>query len=151
MELHSTLGLCDCRVRAFLVSLCLDFFATFLKKGSTKNFPEWESFMVLHTCSAIKSCVFALHPRSKVLVKLFQKLAGLGRAHKNGVFFLPSFFFCASCAKRKSGIMGVSLRNEFFVTFFEKKVTPKNFLKGKFLWNYIVRSGFVIAESELYF
>ena len=35
----------------------------------------------------------------------FKKLAGLGRAHKNGAFFLPSFFFCASCAKRKSGIV----------------------------------------------
>ena len=34
MELHSTLGLCLGEVRAFLVSLCDVFFATFLEKGS---------------------------------------------------------------------------------------------------------------------
>ena len=28
----------------YSVSLCLDFFATFLKKGSAKNFPEGKAF-----------------------------------------------------------------------------------------------------------
>jgi hypothetical protein len=31
--------------------------------------------------------MLALHPRVKVLVKLFQKLAGLGRAHKTAFLF----------------------------------------------------------------
>ena len=47
-------GLCDCRVRAFIVSLCLGFFATFLKKGSTKNFQK-ESFYGLHC--ALGGCI----------------------------------------------------------------------------------------------
>jgi hypothetical protein len=33
--------------------------------------------------------MFALHPCVKVLVKLFQKLAGLGSAHKNTASFSP--------------------------------------------------------------
>ena len=48
-----------------------------------------------------KGGVFALHQSLKVLVKLFQKLAGLGRAHKNGAFFLPSFFFAPLVPKKK--------------------------------------------------
>ena len=48
-----------------------------------------------------KGGVFPLHPRRKVLVKLFQKLAGLGSDHKNGVFFLPSFFFAPLVPKKK--------------------------------------------------
>ena len=34
---------------------------------------------------------------------------------------------------------GVRFCQAFFVTFFEKKVTPKNFQR-KFLWYYILRS-----------
>jgi hypothetical protein len=45
--------------------------------------------------------MFALHQSVKVLVKLFQKLAGLGSAHKNGAFFLPSFFFAPLVPKKK--------------------------------------------------
>ena len=40
-------------------------------------------------------------PSVKVLVKLFQKLAGLGRAHKKRRFFLPSFFFAPLVPKKK--------------------------------------------------
>ena len=50
---------------------------------------------------------------SKVLIDLFQKVAVskdgvFGRAPQSakrsfGIFFLPSFFFCAFCIKRKSG------------------------------------------------
>jgi hypothetical protein len=35
------------------------------------------------------------------LVKLFQKLAGLGSAHNYGAFFLPSFFFAPLVPKKK--------------------------------------------------
>ena len=45
--------------------------------------------------------MLALHPSLKVLVKLFGQLAGLGSAHKNGVFFLPSFFFAPLVPKKK--------------------------------------------------
>jgi hypothetical protein len=45
--------------------------------------------------------MLAPRPRVKVLVKLFQKLACLGRAHKNGAFFLPSFFFAPCISKKK--------------------------------------------------
>ena len=45
--------------------------------------------------------MFVPPPSVKVLVKLFQKLAGLGSAHKNGVFFLPSFFFAPLVPKKK--------------------------------------------------
>jgi hypothetical protein len=45
--------------------------------------------------------MFALHQSLKVLVKLFQKLASLGSAHKNGAFFLPSFFFAPRVSKKK--------------------------------------------------
>ena len=51
--------------------------------------------------STIERTMFALHQSVKVLVKLFQKLAGLGRAHKNGAFFLPSFFFAPLVPKKK--------------------------------------------------
>ena len=41
-------------------------------------------------------------PSVKVLVKLFQKLAGLGRAHKKTAFLFAKLFLCASCAKEKA-------------------------------------------------
>ena len=46
--------------------------------------------------------MFALHPSVKVLVKLFQKLAGLGSAHKKRRFLFAKLFLCASCAKEKA-------------------------------------------------
>ncbi len=49
-------------------------------------------------------CVFAPHPSRKVLVKLFQKLAGLGRAHKTAFLFAKSFSLRLVC-QRKSGIV----------------------------------------------
>ena len=55
--------------------------------------------------STVERTMFAPHPRVKVLVKLFQKLAGLGRAHKKRRFLFAKLFLCASCAKRKSGIV----------------------------------------------
>jgi hypothetical protein len=57
-----------------------------LKKGSAKNF---QTRVILNNIlrSTDEPSMFALHPRSKVLVKLFGQLAGLGRAHKNGVSF----------------------------------------------------------------
>ena len=39
----------------------------------------------------------------------------------------------------------------FFATFFEKKGGAKKLSIGKFLWNYIVRSGFISKKLELYF
>ena len=45
----------------------------------------------------------------------------------------------------------VSLCLGFLPPFFEKKGGAKKLSIRKFLWYYIVRSGFAIAESELYF
>ena len=65
--------------------------------------------------------MFALHPSVKVLVKLFQKLAGLGSAHKNGAFFLPSFFFAPLVPKKK--------RDNGILCFFrgERKLLERSF------------------------
>ena len=81
----------------------LKIFATFLKKGSAKNF---QSGNVLNNIlrSTDEPQMFALHSRSKVLVKLFQKLAGLGSAHKKRRFLFAKLFLCASCAKEKAGL-----------------------------------------------
>ena len=46
--------------------------------------------------------MFALYQSVKVLVKLFQKLAGLGRALKKRRFLFAKLFLCASCAKEKA-------------------------------------------------
>ena len=48
----------------------------------------------------------ALCPSLKVFgFAFFKKRMGFGATpHKNGVFFLQSFFFCAFCAKRKSDV-----------------------------------------------
>jgi hypothetical protein len=54
--------------------------------------------------STVKPSMFALHQSLKVLVKLFQKLAGLGRAHKKRRFLFAKLFLCASCAKEKAGL-----------------------------------------------
>ena len=85
----------------------LRLFATFLEKGSAKNF---QTGNVLNNIlrSTNERTMFALYPRRKVLVKLFQKLAGLGRAHKNGVSFCEPFSLRLVC-QRKSGVGG-SLR-----------------------------------------
>jgi hypothetical protein len=66
--------------------------------------------------------MFALYQSVKVLVKLFQKLAGLGSAHNYGAFFLPSFFFAPLVPKKKrdNGILCFS-------------VGKGNFLKEAFL------------------
>ena len=48
--------------------------------------------------------MFVLHQSVKVLVKLFQKLAGLGRAHKKRRFLFAKLFLCASRAKEKAGL-----------------------------------------------
>ena len=48
--------------------------------------------------------MFALHQSVEVLVKLFQKLAGLGGAHKKRRFLFAKLFLCASCAKEKAGL-----------------------------------------------
>ena len=78
------------------------FIATFLKKGSAKNF---QTKVILNNIlrSTVEQLMFALHPRSKVLVKLFQKLAGLGRAHKTAFLFAKSFPLRLVC-QRKSGV-----------------------------------------------
>ena len=44
------MGLCP-KLRKLLVRTCLDFFATFLKKGSTKNFHR-ESFLWIYIVSS---------------------------------------------------------------------------------------------------
>jgi hypothetical protein len=38
----------------------------------------------------------------KVLIDLFQKVAGVGGAHENGVSFLQAFFFAPPSCKEKS-------------------------------------------------
>ena len=63
--------------------------------------------------------MFALYPRSKVLVKLFQKLAGLGRAHKNGVSFCQAFFFAPFVSKKKRIRELVGVKD--FCYLFEKR------------------------------
>ena len=78
-------------------------FATFLKKGSTKNFTE-DKVLIYIVRSTVEHTMFALHPSLKVLVKLFQKLAGLGRAHKTALSFCQAFSLRLSC-QRKSGIV----------------------------------------------
>ena len=79
----------------------LSFFATFLKKGSTKNF---QTGVILNNIlrSTVEQLMFALHPRRKVLVKLFQKLAGLGSAHKTAFLFAKPFSL-RLVGQRKSG------------------------------------------------
>ena len=89
----------------------------------TPNFQKTLNVLFLFNIvrSTVKSGVFALHLRSKVLVKLFQKLAGLGSAHKNGVFFLPSFFFAPLVPKKK--------RDNGILCFFrgERKLLERSF------------------------
>ena len=77
-------------------------FATFLKKGSTKNFTE-DKVLIYIVRSTVEHTMFALHQSVKVLVKLFQKLAGGWgeQPHNYGVFFLPSFFFAPLVPKKK--------------------------------------------------
>jgi len=41
-------------------------------------------------------------PFVEVLVKFFQKLAGVGGAHKNSVFFLIAFSFALLLSKEKA-------------------------------------------------
>ena len=82
-------------------------FATFLKKGSAKNFPEG-NFLNNIVRSSKEIGRYVHHANSdsvKFLVKFFSKnLQGLGQSPmENSVFFLLSFFFCASGVKRKSG------------------------------------------------
>ena len=47
--------------------------------------------------------VFARTKAPKVLIDLFQKVAGVGRAHRNGVFFLITFSFAPVVSKEKVG------------------------------------------------
>ena len=65
--------------------------------------------------------MFTPHQSVKVLVKLFQKLAGLGSAHKTA-FLFAKLFLCASCAKEKAEL--------WRICFFVEK---GNFLKEAFL------------------
>ena len=80
-----------------------------MKKGSAKNFPEGK--VLAHIDSSPKEIGRIVHHTNidfrKFLVKFFSKnLQGLGqRPIENSVFFLQSFFFCASGVKRKSGSM----------------------------------------------
>ena len=78
--------------------------------------------------------MFALHQSVKVLVKLFQKLAGLGGAHKNGAFFLPSFFFAPLVPKKKRycGILCFLDGEENFLkkAFLPRTPSFKNFETG---------------------
>ena len=124
----------------------LKVFATFLKKGSAKNFPTGKVlgyFSKIVRSTAIGSMPsgyeasnsMALRPSLKVFgFAFFKKRMGFGATpHKNGVFFLQSFFFCAFCAKRKSDVgVDVSLSQEFRVAFL-KKSSAKNFLAERFL------------------
>ena len=78
--------------------------------------------------------MFALHQSVKVLVKLFQKLAGLGRAHKKRRFLFAKLFLCASCAKEKAGLWGFMLfrrgRKLFKKAFLPRTQSFKNFETG---------------------
>ena len=99
-------------------------FATFLKKGSAKNFPPGKilgyfskkvrsiemrsrlSVLLFILSGNEASNLMLLCPSLKVFgFAFFKKRMGFGATpHKNGVFFLQSFFFCAFCAKRKSDV-----------------------------------------------
>ena len=73
--------------------------------------------------STAEQLMFAPYPRLKVLVKLFQKLAGLGRAHKKRRFlFAKLFLLRLLCQKKKR-------YNRISILFFIRK----NFLKEAFL------------------
>ena len=81
----------------------------FLKRKLSPPLPLFKEFAkgdFIICCYFVRStderAMFAPHPRGKVFSQVFfKKLAGLGRAHKNGVFFLPSFFFAPLVPKKK--------------------------------------------------
>ena len=121
-------------------------YVAFLKKSSAKNFLA-ERFLGVFKNSTLDRDVFSVErflitpsgleasnlmslcPSVKVFGFAFsKKRMGFGATpHKNGVFFLQSFFFCAFCAKRKSDVgVEVSLCRGFFATFL-KKGSAKNF------------------------
>ena len=97
----------------------------------------------------------ALCPSLKVFgFAFFKKRMGFGvTPHKNGVFFLQSFFFCAFCAKRKSDVgLEVSLSQEFFRSLFWKKAPQKTFLqKGFWEFSKKVRSIETCSRLSVYF
>ena len=119
-------------------------FATFLKKGSAKNFPTGKilgyfskELRSTEMCSRLSVLLFILSGCAawslmvlcsslKVFgFAFFKKRMGFGATpHKNGVFFLQSFFFCAFCAKRKSDV-GELVCVEILCRFFEKKLRKK--------------------------
>ena len=94
---------------------------------SFKNFPEDK--VLAHTHSSPKAIGYLVHlaksDSRKVLVKLFQKLAGFGaEPPKNSVFFLRSFFFCAYATKRKSERMTVDVAINQHIMFTLCFLTP---------------------------
>ena len=101
-------------------------FATFLKKSSTKNFPEGIFLNnIVRSPKEIGSYVHLTNNDSvKFWSSFFKSLQGLGQSPiENSVFFLLSFFFCASGVKRKSGSV------EFYV--FVVKTPVKAFSSGR--------------------
>ena len=58
----------------------LSIFATFLKKGSAKNFQSGDVLKNILR-STVEPTVFALHPRRKVLVKLLKKISSPQKAY----------------------------------------------------------------------
>ena len=109
------------------------FLGVFKKSTLDRDFFSVERFtFILSGCEASNS--MALCPSEKVFgFAFFKKRMGFGATpHKNGVFFLQSFFFCAFCAKRKSDVgVDVSLSQEFRVAFL-KKAPQKTFQQERF-------------------
>ncbi len=100
-------------------------------------------FLLYFARSTLEHPMFAPHPSVKVFSQVFfKKLAGLGGAHKNGAFFLPSFFF-APLVPKKMGYCDVL----FFIageTFLKESFSPHPFQRtctGDFIiYRYFVRS-----------
>ena len=94
-----------CGGETFLKESFSHFFATFLEKGSAKNFHTGK-FLSHIVRSTIESTMFALYLTDNFLLRFFlKKRMGLGaKPHFFTRFLFVSFFFCACGVKRKSGL-----------------------------------------------
>ena len=98
---------------------CRKVFGSFQKKYARRLVSIVGRFFIMPSGCAV-TILIPLCPSLKVFGFAFsKKRMGFGATpHKNGVFFLQSFFFCAFCAKRKSDVgLVVSLGQEFLLPF----------------------------------
>ena len=97
-------------------------FWEFSKKVRSTVVSNRRAFFITPSGCAVWT-LMALRPSLKVFGFAFsKKRMGFGSTpHKNGVFFLQSFFFCAFCAKRKSDVGLVVSLCLGFCYLFEKR------------------------------